>query len=82
MCLLSLHFWMNQTISNVFPKLLEKNQNNQQKKFGIGVVPPPPWFGKFQTFFGFFFEGFPNNKDVENEDVETKTVKIITSKLH
>ena len=21
---------------------------------------PPPWYGKFHTFFSFFFEGFPN----------------------
>ena len=21
---------------------------------------PPPWYGKFHTFYFFFFEGFPN----------------------
>ena len=34
----SLHFWMNQTISNVFQKLLEKNQKNQNKSKGLKVV--------------------------------------------
>ena len=31
----SLHFWMNQTISNVFPKVLKKTQKNQKKSLEL-----------------------------------------------
>ena len=54
----SLHFWMNQAISNVFPRVLEKTQKNQKKSLDL-TETPPPGLENFQTFLGFFFEGFP-----------------------
>ena len=53
---------MNQAISNVFPKLLEKTQKNPKKSLDL-AGPPPPSLENFQTFLGFFFEGFPYNWD-------------------
>ena len=55
----SLHFWMNQAISNVFPRVLEKTQKNPKKSLDLAKTPPPS-LENFQTFLGFFFEGFPN----------------------
>ena len=55
----SLHFWMNQTISNVFPKLLEKTQNNQKKSLELAETPSPPVWKIPNFFWVFFLEGFP-----------------------
>ena len=42
--------------------LLEKTLKNP-KKFGIGQ-DPPPGLENFQTFFVFFFDGFPNGNNL------------------
>ena len=55
----SLHFWMNQTISNVFPKLLEKTQKNQKKSLELAETPSPPVWKIPNFFWVFFLEGFP-----------------------
>ena len=43
----SLHFWMNQAISNIFPRVLEKTQKNPKKSLDLA---PPPGLENFQTF--------------------------------
>ena len=51
----SLHFWMNQAISNVFPKVIEKTQKNPQKS--LELAKTPVW--KFSKLFWFFFLRLP-----------------------
>ena len=62
----SLHFWMNQTISNVFPMLLEKTQNNQKKSLELAETPSPPVWKIPNFFWVFFLKASLSNRMVNN----------------
>ena len=50
---------MNQAISNVFPKLLEKTQKNPKKSLDLAKTPPP-YSLEISQILGFLFRSAKN----------------------